>query len=143
MATNPDFKDLLSALNDAGADFLVVGAHAVMLYTSPRYTKDLDLWTRPSRENASKVRGALAAFGAPVGDLSEDDLSSEGTIFQIGIAPNRIDIITSVDALEFGSCYERAITTTYGGVPIRVLSVEDLLKNKKAVGRTQDLLDVE
>ena len=143
MATNPDFSDLLSALNAASAEFLVVGAHAVMIYTSPRYTKDLDIWTRPSRDNARRVRAALAAFGAPLADLSEEDLAAEGTIFQIGVAPNRIDVITTVDALDFAACFARATRTTYGGVPIRALAREDLLINKKAVGRPQDLLDVE
>jgi hypothetical protein len=99
MPTNPDFRDLLSALNAAGAEFLVVGAHAVMLHTSPRYTKDLDVWVRPSKENARRVREALAAFGAPVADLTEEDLAAEGTTFQMGVARNRIDILTSVEAL--------------------------------------------
>jgi len=143
MPTNPDFKDLLSALNAAGAEFLVVGAHAVMVYTSPRYTKDLDIWVRPSKDNARRVRGALIAFGAPVADLTEEDLASEGTTFQMGVAPNRIDILTSVEALEFGAAQASAVVTTYGGLPIRILSKDDLLKNKQAVGRPQDLLDVE
>src|ERR1700733_6556647 len=141
MGTNPDFSDLLSALNAAGAEFLVVGAHAVMVYTSPRYTKDLDIWTRPSRENARRVRAALQAFGAPLADLSEEDLATEGTIFQIGVAPNRIDVITTVDALDFAACFARATRTSYGGVPIRVLAKDDLLINKKAVGRPQDIVD--
>lgn len=141
--TNPDFSELLSALNDAGAEFIVVGAHAVMVYTTPRYTKDLDVWTKPTAENAARVHRALAAFGAPLHDLSVEDLASVGTIFQIGVAPNRIDVITSVDALEFEPCYERALRSTYGTIPIRILAKADLIQNKKAAGRKQDLLDVE
>jgi hypothetical protein len=88
MATNPDFRDLLSELSSEGAEFLVVGAHAVMFYTVPRYTKDLDLWVRPTLENAERVHRALVRFGAPMSDLTAADLARPGTIFQIGIAPN-------------------------------------------------------
>lgn len=143
MATNPDFKDLLSALNAEGAEFIVVGAHAVMFFTEPRYTKDLDVWVRHSPENARRVRRALAVFGAPLSDLSIEDLSTAGTIFQIGVAPNRIDIITSIEAVAFDDAYPRAVSTSYGGVPIRLLSLTDLLVNKRAVGRKQDELDLE
>ena len=143
MATNPDFSDLLSALCAEGAEFIVVGAHAVMFHTAPRFTKDLDVWVRPSRDNAERVRRALAAFGAPVTDLSVEDLSTKGTIFQIGVAPNRIDVLTSIDAVEFDEAYPRSVPATYGAVPMRVLSVDDLVANKRAVGRKQDEIDVE
>jgi hypothetical protein len=143
MATNPDFSDLFSALFAAGAELIVVGAHAVMFHTAPRFTKDLDIWVRPSRENAERVRRALIAFGAPVADLTVNDLSVKGTIFQIGVAPNRIDVLTSIDAVEFEDAYPRSVPSTYGGVPVRMLSVEDLLANKRAVGRKQDEIDVE
>jgi len=143
MAINPDFRDLFSALSGEDAEFIVVGAHAVMFFTEPRYTTHLDVWVRPSRENAKRVRRALAHFGAPLSDLSVDDLAVAGTIFQIGIAPNRIDILTSIEAVEFETAYPRAARSTYGGVAIRLLSAEDLLANKRAVGRKQDELDVE
>jgi hypothetical protein len=143
MATNPDFSDLLSALCAENAEFIVVGAHAVMFHTVPRFTKDLDLWVRPSRENAARVRRALVAFGAPVADLTEDDLSVQGTIFQIGVAPNRIDVLTSIEAVEFDVAYPRSVPSTYATIPVRMLSVEDLLTNKRAVGRKQDEIDVE
>jgi hypothetical protein len=143
MATNPDFKDLLSALCAEGAEFIIVGAHAVMFHTVPRYTKDLDVWVRPAPENAARVHRALRAFGAPMADLTVEDLASPGTIFQIGIAPNRVDVLTSIDAVTFEEAWPRRVASTYGGVPIALLSVEDLLTNKRAAGRRQDLLDVE
>ncbi len=143
MATNPDFNDLLSALSAEGAEFLIVGAHAVMFYTTPRYTKDLDVWVRPEPDNAERVYRALRAFGAPLSDLTAADLATPGTIFQIGVAPNRIDVLTSIDAVLFEDAWQRRTASTYGGVPISLLSVEDLLTNKRAVGRKQDLLDVE
>jgi hypothetical protein len=126
MATNPDFRDLLSALSVEGAEFIVVGAHAVMFYTHPRYTKDLDVWVRPTQRNAEGVYRALRAFGAPMADLTVDDLATPGTIFQIGIAPNRIDILTSIEAVTFEEAWQRRVLSTYGGVPISLLSIDDL-----------------
>jgi hypothetical protein len=142
MSTNPDFKDLFSALCDEGAEFIVVGAHAVMFYTEPRYTKDLDVWIRPTPANAERSLRALARFGAPMSDLTVADLSTVGTIFQIGVAPNRIDIITGIEAVDFEGAWGRRVSSTYGGVPISLLSIDDLLVNKRAVGRPQDQLDV-
>lgn len=143
MATNPDFKDLFAALSEQGAEFLVVGGHAVMLYTEPRFTKDMDVWVRPTRENAERVFRALGRFGAPLTEVSIEDFAAEGTIFQIGIAPNRVDILTSVEGLDFEAAWAARTESTYGGVPIGVLGADDLIRNKRAVGRLQDLLDVE
>ncbi len=142
MAANPDFKDLFVALSDEQVDFIVVGAHAVMVHTEPRFTKDLDVWARPTTENAERCHRALGAFGAPLDDLTVEDLASPGTIFQIGMAPNRIDIITSIEAVEFAGAWERRLLRSYDGVPISMLSIEDLIVNKKAVGRPQDLIDL-
>lgn len=142
MATNPDFRDLLFELSAAQAEFLVVGAYAVMVHTEPRYTKDLDVWVRPTPENALRVRQALSRFGAPLGELTIDDLSSAGTIFQMGVAPNRIDILTSIEAVDFEEAKAASSTIAYGDVQVPVLSVEHLLRNKRAVGRPQDLVDV-
>lgn len=142
MTANPDFRDLFSALSAAGAEFLLVGGHAVMFHTAPRYTKDLDVWVRPSADNAARVHRALVVFGAPMADLTIGDLAVPGTIFQIGVAPNRIDVLTAIEGVEFEAAWRRSLSTTYGGVTIHVLSIEDLLTNKRAVGRPQDLLDV-
>ena len=143
MPTNPDFSDLFSELSAAGAEFIVVGAYAVMFYAAPRYTKDLDIWVRPGRENAERVYRALAAFGAPLEQLAVEDLEVEGTIFQLGMAPNRIDIVTSITGVDFASAWQRRMPTTYGGVAIHVLSIDDLMTNKRAVGRPQDLIDLD
>jgi len=143
MATNPDFRDLFAALSAQGAEFLVVGGHAVMLYTQPRYTKDLDVWVRPTRENAERVFQALEDFGAPLTNVAVEDFASPGTIFQIGIAPNRVDILTTLEGVDFEHAWLRRTQSTYGGVPIGVMSAEDLVANKRAVARPQDLLDVE
>lgn len=96
-----DFEDLLSALSSEHAEFLIVGAYAVMAVTEPRYTKDLDVWIRPTRSNARRVYRALDTFGAPLPNLRVSDLEREGIIFQIGVEPVRIDILTQVDGLVF------------------------------------------
>jgi hypothetical protein len=114
-----------------------------MFHTHPRYTKDIDVWMRPTRENAERVHRALRAFGAPMADLTVDDLAVPGTIFQIGIAPNRVDVLTAIDAVTFDEAWPRRVRSSYGGVPISLLSVDDLLVNKRAAGRLQDQLDVE
>jgi hypothetical protein len=142
VASNPDFKDLFSALSDAGARFIVVGAHAVMCYTVPRYTKDMDIWVEPSQENAARVHAALVAFGAPMADLSVDDLAARGTIFQMGVEPNRIDVITSIEGVEFAGAWDGRTPSTYDGIPISILGLPDLLTNKRLVNRDQDRIDV-
>ena len=138
-----DFEELLSALSGEHADFLVVGAYAVMKYTEPRYTKDLDIWVGASRANAKKVYRALQRFGAPLDNVKIADLATPGIVFQIGIEPVRIDIITEVDGLDFDEAWKRRVVGRYGAVPIAFVSVEDLIANKRAVGRPQDLLDLE
>ena len=138
-----DLIDLFSELSAAEARFLVVGAHAVIHYTQPRYTKDLDVWVEPTPDNAGRVLRALVKFGAPVGQLSAEDLATPGLIFQIGQPPARVDILTSIELLEFAACWSRRQLTTFGGAPIQVVHIDDLIANKRAVGRPQDLLDVE
>ncbi len=137
-----DFEDLLSALSSERAEFLIVGAYAVMRHTEPRYTKDLDVWVGASRPNAQRVYRALKLFRAPLNNLRVADLATPGIIFQIGIEPVRIDIITEVDGLDFDSSFRRREKGKYGSTAVAFLSLPDLIKNKRAVGRPQDLLDV-
>ena len=143
MSVNPDFKDLFSELSAAEARFLVVGAHAVIYYATPRYTKDLDIWIEPSEDNARRVYLALSRFGAPMESLETRDLATPGTIFQIGLEPNRVDVITEVEGLSFSEAWDKRVPSTYGEIPIFILGIDDLLSNKRAVARPQDLLDVE
>jgi hypothetical protein len=93
MNGNRDFRDLLQCLNEAGARYLIVGAYAVIYHSEPRYTKDLDIWTEPTPDNAGRVWNALVQFGAPLADLTIADLTNPDVVFQMGIEPNRIDII--------------------------------------------------
>jgi len=143
MHLNQDFRDLLFALNDACADYLVVGAYALAAHGHVRATKDLDIWVRPDSANASRVYQALHAFGAPLASLSISDLATPGIIFQIGVAPIRIDVLTSIDGVTFDEAWPARVPSTYGDQPINVLSRKHLIQNKLASGRRQDLADVE
>jgi hypothetical protein len=140
---NQDFRDLFAEFNAREVEYLVVGAHALAAHGFVRATKDLDVWVRPSELNASRVLVALAAFGAPVRDLTESDLRSPGTIFQIGVAPVRIDVITSIDGVAFEDAWSSRIQGPFGDQVVPLLSRDDLIRNKRAAGRAQDLLDVE
>ena len=140
---NQDFKDLLSTFNEHGVEFLVVGAHALAAHGIIRATKDLDVWVRPSVSNARRLISALQSFGAPTHDVTEKDFASPGITFQIGIEPVRIDVITAVDGLEFDAAWRNRVTAEYGDIPAFVLSKADLIVNKRASGRPQDLADID
>lgn len=143
MDVSPDFRDLLKHLNAEAAEYLVVGGYAVIFHTEPRFTKDLDVWVRPTPRNAKRVWRALAQFGAPLKGITDADFTKPGIFYVMGRAPNRIDIITSIEALDFGTAWKNRVHGSYGGEPAEFLSVADLVRNKRAVGRRQDLLDVE
>lgn len=143
MAINSDFRDLFSGLNDSGARYLLVGAHAVALYAEPRLTKDLDIWIDTEPGNALRVLQTLRDFGAPLVGLTAADLQQPDLVFQIGVAPNRIDIMTSIDGVAFAEAWDAREESRYADQTIPVISREHLIKNKRASGRPQDLLDVE
>jgi len=140
---NEDYRDILRELSDARTKFLLVGAYAMSVQGYPRATLDIDIWVRPSPENAEAVMRALRAFGAPLFGLTLEDLQKDGTVFQIGVVPRRIDIITSATGLEFDDVYNRSLATNLEGIEVRVPSVADLIRNKRATGRTKDLADAE
>jgi hypothetical protein len=139
---NRDFAEMLSALCDAGADFLVVGAHALAAHGLPRATGDLDIWVRPSLDNARRVLDALRTFRAPLHDLSEDDLTRPGTVFQIGVVPNRIDILTEISGVPFEDAWTRREWFVVEGQRLPFLGRADLAANKRAAGRPKDLADL-
>ena len=143
MPANQDYKDLFRILNEENVEYMVVGAHAVIFYTEPRYTKDLDVWINPSTENALKVYHALRKFGAPLQDISVDDFTKHDLVYQIGIAPVRIDVLMGIKGLGFAEAWKNKIESTYSGEKIFIIGKADLIRSKKATGRAQDLLDVE
>jgi hypothetical protein len=134
---------VFAALNAAKARYLLVGGYAVAFHAQPRFTKDLDVWTDPDAANAARVYEALRQFGAPLHELTASDLARLGTIFQIGVPPNRIDIVTAVDGVTFSEAWPGRAETTYGDQAVPVIGRRHLVQNKRASGRPQDLLDLE
>ena len=143
MMLNKDYRDMLQALADEKVRFLLVGAYALAAHGYPRATLDIDLWVMPSPANAETVLRAVKRFGAPLHDVTASDFQKEDTVFQIGIAPRRIDIITGASGLTFEEAFARSIEVTIDGIPVHVLSLDDLIRNKRASGRTKDLADAE
>ncbi|MBI1870378.1 MAG: nucleotidyltransferase [Chlamydiae bacterium] len=143
MPINRDFEELLHLLNSAKAKYLVVGAYAVIVYTEPRYTKDLDIWIKPDSDNAEKVYKLLEKFGAPVGNLSLDDLCNVKMVYQIGMEPNRIDILMGIGKLPFEEAWKRRKQVFYGKEKIHLISLKDLIQAKKEAGRPHDKIDLE
>jgi hypothetical protein len=139
---NQHFAEILSALSAAGVEYIVVGAFAVGAHGNPRATGDIDIWVRPTRENAVRVLQALRIFGAPLYGLSIDDLVDEQTVFQIGVAPVRIDILAGIDGVAFEDAWSRRVVADLGSVSAPVLSLVDLATNKRAAGRPKDLADL-
>ncbi|MGK3960502.1 DUF6036 family nucleotidyltransferase [Sorangium sp. So ce118] len=141
---NDDFLDLLSALSAADARFLIIGAYAVGVHGRPRATKDLDVWVEASPENAARVMDALRRFGAPISELSEQDLATPGAGFMMGVPPRRIDVLTQISGVEFGDAWPRRIEVSFGeNLRCPVIALEDLIANKRAADRAQDRADVE
>ena len=138
-----DCRDLFAEFNAHEVEFLVVGAHALAAHGLIRATKDVDVWFRPTAENAERVFRALTSLGAPLFDLSAEDLCTPGAMFQIGIAPIRIDVLTKITAVEFDEAWACRLASEFEGEPVAVLSRELLIRNKTAAGRAQDLADVE
>jgi hypothetical protein len=139
---NPDFADILSALSAAGVEFLIVGAHALAAHGVPRATGDLDIWVRPTPDNATRTLRALAAFGAPLSDLSVEDLTRPDTVFQMGLPPARIDILSGITGVSFADAWERRVVVRLAEGEVAVLSKADFIANKTAVGRPKDLADM-
>jgi hypothetical protein len=140
---NRDFAEMLDALSAARAEFLIVGAHALAAHGRPRATGDLDIWIRATAANAERVWGALVKFGAPLSELRVEDLATPEIAFQIGIAPARIDILTSLTGLKFEEAWPRRQIVEIEGRSLPFLSREDLIRNKAAVGRPRDLADID
>jgi len=143
MDFNSDFSDMLLELSAAKVDYLVVGAYAVAAHGHPRATGDLDIWIRADLKTAPRIMYALKNFGAPMGEIAESDFANPSIIFQIGVPPGRIDILTAVSGLEFNNAWENRVTLMIEGVPFPVLGFDDLIANKRASGRPKDIVDLE
>ena len=140
---NQDFQDLLRELCDAKAKFLVVGAYALAVHGIPRATGDIDVWIESTPENARRVYSALRSFGAPLGELSVEDLSTQDIVFQMGLPPRRIDILTSISGVDFADAWPNRVEAEFGAVTVPVLGVREMIRNKHQSGRPKDLIDAD
>ena len=138
---NPDYRDMVECLLREGVDFMLVGGYAVALHGWPRTTFDIDFWIMANPENAKAVMRAITSFGAPLMGLTEADFHRPGMVFQIGTEPQRIDIISAVDGLDYAGAALRAVTMNVDGLEIKVVSLDDLIVNKRASGRPKDIAD--
>ena len=139
---NRDFVEMLAALSAAGVEFLIVGAYALAAHGLPRATGDIDIWVRPTRANAARVMEALKAFGAPLFGLSMEDLLRPDTVFQIGVAPSRIDLLTGITGVSFEEAWQNRLSVEIDDQVVPVIGVEDLIRNKAATGRPKDQADL-
>jgi predicted nucleotidyltransferase len=138
---NKDYKDILQILLDNNVQFLVVGAYALGAYGYPRATGDIDLWVMASPENSEKIYQSLIQFGAPMEQINEKTFSEQGVIFQIGVAPRRIDVITKIDGVDFQKAWTARQEIAIDGLKVPFISKQDLIKNKESTGREKDKLD--
>jgi len=144
MAENPHYKELLQLLNEFEVEYLIVGGFAVMKYSEPRYTKDLDVWVHNSRQNSLRVVEALKKFGAPLDHdkVTAETFAEKQVVYQIGIAPVRIDILTGITGVRFPAAWGKRVASTFFGVPVHFISLDDLVVNKQALGCGSDLKDL-
>jgi len=140
---NPDFVDLLRAFIGADVRFLVVGAYALAHHGRPRATGDLDVWVEPTTANAPRVVSALATFGAPMADITESDFARPGVVFQIGVPPGRIDVLTELTGLAFDEAWPGRDAGRFGDLTVDFIGRDAFIRNKRATGRAKDLGDIE
>jgi Nucleotidyl transferase of unknown function (DUF2204) len=140
---NRDFKECVASFNAHGVEYLVVGGYALAAHGRPRYTGDIDLWVRPTSLNARRVLAALNVFGLGALAITETDLTTPSNVIQLGYPPRRIDLLTSIDGVEFDACHARRLALPIDGVDLPVIGLDDFKANKRATGRTQDRADLE
>jgi len=139
----PDYEDLFKIFNSHGIKYLLAGGQAVIYYTEPRYTKDIDVWVIPEINDSDAIFKALKEFGAPLTDVSREDFSNKELIIQIGLAPVRIDILFDIEGVTFGHAWKNRKRVRYGKTSIFIMGLNDLIRAKKKAGRAQDVLDLE
>lgn len=138
-----DFKELLELFNAKDVEYLIVGGYALAHHGAPRYTRDIDLYVRPTPDNASRIMDALDAFGFGQTGLTAEDFRQPAQVIQLGFPPARIDLVTSIEGVSWDQAFEGRSRGEYGGTSAPFLGRAELIANKKAVGRSQDLADVE
>lgn len=143
MEAQSDFKELLALFNSHKVEYLIVGAYALAHHGAPRYTGDMDILVRPDAENARRIVAALDEFGFGSLGLAAKDFSETGKIVQLGVAPVRIDVITSITGVTWPEAEADSVAGTYGDVPARYLGKASFIRNKRALGRKKDMADLE
>ncbi len=143
MTVAKDFEEFFASCNKHGVKYLVVGGYAFALHAHPRYTGDMDLFVGHAEDNARRLIKALEDFGFSLSDLTWQDLATEGRVVQLGHPPLRIDLLTAIDGVEFEAAWKRRVESTYGQEKISIISKGDLIANKRASGRKQDLADLD
>lgn len=139
---NRDFAEMLNTLADEGVEYLVVGGYALAGHGLPRATGDIDLWIRPTADNAARLWRALERFGAPRSRIALETFTQPDVVYQIGLPPNRIDLLTTIDGVSFDDAWADRVECVVDSVPFRILSRRHLIANKRATGRPQDLADL-
>jgi predicted nucleotidyltransferase len=140
---NQDFKEFIRSLNNNGVRYLVIGGYAVGFHGHPRYTKEIDIWIGLDAENAANIMKSLEQFGFASLGLQESDFTTPDQIIQLGYPPNRIDLITTTPGVDFDDCYPSRVQAEIDGIQVNFIDMENLKRNKQAVGRHQDLADIE
>jgi len=142
MALSKDWREFLELLNSRGADYVIVGAQSLAFHGRPRYTGDLDILVRPTRDNARLLLALVNQFGFEQSSLKESDFLQPEQIIQLGRVPNRIDLLTSLTGVTTDEAFDAKVSAIIDGVPVFVLGKGTLIRNKRAVGRPQDLADL-
>jgi predicted nucleotidyltransferase len=137
-----DFREFIELLNTEGAKYVVVGGYAVGYHGFSRFTDDIDLFVEASPQNSQRILSAMRQFGAPTAHLRESDLTTPGMVIQFGRVPNRIDILTSLEGVRFDNVWKRRIEARLDKLRVPFIGLGHLLRNKRAVGRPEDLTDV-
>jgi hypothetical protein len=138
-----DFKELLELLNAHKVDYIIVGGYALAFHGAPRYTGDLDIYVRPDRENAERVLATISEFGFGSLDLAKEDFEAQDNVIQLGRPPVRVDLITSLTGITWEEVFSGRVKEKFGEVPVYFIGKEQLIKNKRALGRKRDLADLE
>jgi hypothetical protein len=143
MEVQPDFKELLALFNDHRVSYLIVGGYALAFHGAPRFTGDLDIFIKPDHENASRIVAALDAFGFASLGLTESDFEQPDQVIQLGVAPVRIDLITTITGVSWDDAFAGKVVSSYGDVPVHYIGRQQFVLNKRATGRKRDLADLE
>lgn len=143
MEVQQDFRDLLALFNTHKVDYIIVGAHALAYHGAPRYTGDIDIFVRPDSENAERILCALEKFGFGSLGLTLEDFTVHGKVVQLGVAPVRVDIVTSLTGISWEEAYLNRVEGAYGDIKVYYIGKEQFIRNKRSLGRKKDIADLE